>query len=225
MKPMATYSKFQAFTLIELLVVISIIAVLAAGVGVALRGNNPEAALRSAQSLTVGALASTRGQAALTQSNARILVQAKEDDDNFLRSIRIVVPDPANVGKWKQVGSEILLPEGVYIMPPVKSFSGVTFVDTDNNWNGGRFSNFLKLTTSTIDLDGLSNASRCLVSKDITSLGSVIGGPGRIVVTTGRRTGPSTIVLDNSNAVRGLSISNYGVASFVNEPKSFDLIP
>jgi prepilin-type N-terminal cleavage/methylation domain-containing protein len=214
----------RAFTIIELLVVISIIAVLAAGVGIALRGGNPDASLRSAQSLVVGALASARGQAALNQSNARILVQANSSDENFLRSIRVVIRDPITPSNWKQVGSEIILPEGVYVMPPTYTLGGVFFESQDNNWNSGRNSSFLSLTTASADLAGLANAATCLVSRDISPLGAVIGGGGRIVVTTGRRTGPATITLDNSAAVRGLAVSVYGIAGLVNEPGSFDLM-
>jgi len=214
----------RAFTLIELLVVIGIIAALASGVGIALRGNNPDASLRSAQGLAMGALSSARGQAALTQSNARFIVQADSTRDDFLRSIRVVIPDPANSALWKQVGTEIILPEGVYVVPPTNTLTGVTFDAASGTWNIGRNSTFLRTATGS-DVAGLSNAAAAttLVSRVITSLGSV-DGSGRIVVTSGRKTGAATIVLDNSSAVRGLSISRYGVASLINEPTSFDLI-
>lgn len=210
----------QAFTLIELLVVIGIIAVLASGVGLALRGNNPEASLRAAQGLAVGALSSARGQAALTQSNARIIVQADSNDLNFLRSIRIVVPDSATPGSWKQVGGEIILPENVYVVPPTGTLTGVTFVTANGAWNVGRNSTLFNAATAAVT--GLTNATTSLISKDISPLGTVEGG--RIVVTPGRRTSATAITLDNASAVRGLVVSRYGVASLVDEATSFDQI-
>jgi prepilin-type N-terminal cleavage/methylation domain-containing protein len=125
----------RAFTLIELLVVIGIIAAIASGVGIALRGNNPEATLRSAQGLALGALSSARGQAALTQTNARIIIQADRNEPNFLRSIRIVVPDLVTPGNWKQVGGEIVLPQNIYVVPPSGTLAGVTFETVNGAWN------------------------------------------------------------------------------------------
>lgn len=214
----------RAFTLIELLVVIGIIAILAAGIGVALRGNNPDASLRGAQGLISGVLSGARGQAALTQSNARIIVQADSTRDDFLRSIRVVIPDPANTAQWKQVGAEVILPPNVYVVPHINTLTGVTFDSTNGTWNVGRYSTFLRAATAA-DVAGLVNASAStiLVSRDITALGTV-DGSGRIVVTPGRASGATSVVLDNASAVRGLSVSRYGVATLVNEAESFDQI-
>lgn len=206
----------RAFTLIELLVVISIIAVLAAGVGLALRNNNPDASLRSAQGAALGALSSARGQAALTQVNARILVQADSAKDDFLRTLRIVIQDTATSGNnWKQVGTDIILPEGVYVVPP-STPSSVTLGTENGLWNDGRNSTLFNSAATTVG--GVTGS--WFVSKDISSLGTVDGG--RIVVTPGRKTSPTTLVLFNASAVRGLEVSRYGVASVINDPESFD---
>jgi len=212
----------KAFTLIELLVVIGIIAALASGVGIALRGNNPDASLRGAQGLVSGALSAARGQAALSQSTAQIIVQADVNDPNFLRSIRVVIPDASTpaTNDWKQVGSEIVLPEGIYLVPPTGTLTGVAFETENGTWNAGR--NSTLFNTATGSVTGLTNAITVLISKDISPLGTVDGG--RIVVTPGRRTGPTSVVLFNASAVRGLVVSRYGVASQVDEAASFDLI-
>lgn len=208
----------KAFTLIELLVVIGIIAVLAAGVGVALRGNNPDAVLRSAQGLASSALSAARGQAALTQSNARLVVQADRDRPDFLRTIRIVVA--AGGTTWRQVGSDIVLPEGAYVVPP-GALTGVTLSDDGGAWNIGR--NSTLFDSAAAPVDGMTDAgNRWLISKDISPLGTLEGG--RFVVAAGRKSGPVDYVLDNATAVRGLVVSRYGVPSFVNEAASFDLI-
>lgn len=208
----------RAFTLIELLVVIGIIAVLAAGVGVALRGNNPDGALRAGQGLASSALSAARGQAALTQSTARIVVQADRERPDFLRTIRVIV----NTGgsNWKQVGSDIVLPEGVFIVPP-GTLTGVTLSNEGGAWNVGRNSTLFE--TAATGVPGMTDAGALwLVSKEISPLGTLDGG--RFVVTAGRKTGPVDYVLFNAAAVRGLVVSRYGIPSFVNEPASFDQI-
>lgn len=204
----------RAFTLIELLVVIGIIAVLAAGVGVALRGDSPDASLRGAQGLTASALSAARGQAALTQSTARLIVQADSTKDDYLRTIRVVVQNGAN---WKQVGGDIILPEGVYIVPP-STITGVTFETENGAWNTERSSSLFNVTPAPVA--GITDSTLWLVSKDISQLGTVEGG--RIVVTPGRKTAPTAYVLFNASAVRGIDVSRYGVASLINEPASFD---
>lgn len=212
-------STAKAFTLIELLVVIGIISVLAGGIGIALRGNNPGASLRSAQGFVLSSLSSARGQAALTQSNARIVVQADNANDNFLRSIRIVIADSAAVGGWRQVGGEILLPEGVYVVPPVGSgLTGITLDATSGPWTTQRQSSLFN--TATESLGALRDATKLLTSKPISSLGTIDGG--NIIVAAGRKTGVNTIVLDNASAVRGLVVSRYGVASLVNDANSLN---
>lgn len=207
----------QAFTLIELLVVISIIAVLAGGVGVAMRGTNPDASLRAAQGSVLGALSSARGQAALSQVDARIIVQADINKDDFLRTVRVVIQNSASPGTWKQVGTDIVLPEGVYVVPP-GTLTGVTKDNENGTWNTERTSSLFDVGATAVS--GITDSTSWLVSKSITSLGTVDGG--RIVVTPGRKTGPTTLVLFNASAVRGLEVSRYGVASVINDPESFD---
>lgn len=214
-----------AFTLIELLVVISIIAVLAAGVGLALRGNNPESSLRSAQGLMVGALSSARGQAALAQTETRLVLQADSGDANFLRSIRVVAKEASDT-TWKQVGNEIILPEGVYVIPPQGStVTGVTFDETaQGGWIGAKKTNIQSSLFEATPQDlntiaGMEDAEIVLWSKEISSLGTVEGG-GDVFVTSGRKTGAVDVFLDNVAATRGLRISRYGVANLINDTDS-----
>lgn len=210
------YSR-RAFTLIELLVVISIIAVLAGGVGIAMRGTNPDASLRAAQGSVLGALSSARGQAALSQVDACIIVQADVNKDDFLRTVRVVVQTAPGATTWKQVGTDIVLPEGIYVVPP-GTLTGVTKDNEGGTWNTERTSSLFAVGANPVS--GITDSTAWLVSKNITSLGTVDGG--RIVVTPGRKTGPTSWVLPNASAVRGLEVSRYGVASVINDPESFD---
>lgn len=207
-----------AFTLIELMVVIGIIALLAGGAGIALRGNNPEASLRNAQGLAMSVLAAARGQAALSQTTARIIVQADSSKADFLRSFRIVVRDgDEDENKWKQVGTTVVLPEGIYIVPS-GSLDDVKYENDNGAWTAGRRSTLFDAVGPVFGVT-IEN-EEVLISKDISPLGNLDGG--RIVLTAGRTTGPTQVSLFNASAVRGLEVSRYGVASLINDSSSFD---
>lgn len=201
----------SAFTLVELLVVIGVIGALAAGVGLLLRGNNPGTALRSAQSTLASALSSARGQAALNQANAMLIVQADPAVENFLRSVRVVVSTSSG---WKEVGGEIILPEGVFVVP----HNATTTTLSDSSAN--RLSTFF---TTSAPVTGLSMTTNFLQSREISPLGAMGSGVGgRILVAPGRQTGANAFTIDNTSAVRGLIVSNYGVATLVNESETLD---
>jgi prepilin-type N-terminal cleavage/methylation domain-containing protein len=209
-----TKSSLRAFTLIELLVVIGIIAALAAGVGLAMRGPNPTATLRSGQGLVVSALSAARGQAALSQANAEIWVEADSPADaGFLRRIVVVV-------NGIQMGGDILLPEGAYIVPNA-AFSGVSMVESDGagSWPTTQVSTFFS-TRASKTLNGITK--QYLVSSGaLTSLGTVSGTSGKIVVGSGRRSTATNLEISNPGSARGVLISRYGVAIYVNEADSF----
>jgi prepilin-type N-terminal cleavage/methylation domain-containing protein len=209
----------KAFTLIELLVVIGIIAALASGVGLALRDNSPGAALRAAQGLTVSALSTARGQAALTQSTAKLIVQGDKTKETFLRAIRIVVSSDAGA-TWKQVGGEILLPKGAYIVPN-GAVDGMT--TTGSARKSTFFNNAAPATVTGIPAaDGTWISSGWISSLGVltTGSGSTISS-GNIVVGAGKVMGPNAVTMDNDEALRGVAVSRYGIATIVNDAASF----
>ena len=209
----------RALTLIELLVVIGIVAALAAGIGLALRDNNPSSALRAAQGLTVSALSSARGQAALTQSNAKLIVQADKTKETFLRAIRVVTSSDGGAN-WNQVGGEIVLPNGVYIVP-----NGT--VDGLTPAGSGRKSTFFS-SASPGSVTGIPAADGSWISSGwISPLGVLTTGSGstitsgNIVVASGKITAANAVTLDNYDSLRGLAVSRYGVPTIVNDAASF----
>lgn len=200
----------RAFTLIELLVVISIIAILAGGVGLALKGGNPGAALRGGQSTLVSSLSAAKGQAALNQANSMIIVDADSASDTFLRSVRVVVEKTA--GTWTEVGTPVILPQGVYVVPP-GSLGGVTLASS----SASRASDFF--VSGTPAITGVTGTF--LQSNKFNSLGTLSGGVGgRLLVAAGTITGPNAVTIDNSVAVRGLVLSKYGIPTLLNEGDS-----
>ena len=219
----------RAFTLIELMVVIGLIAVLAAGVGIAMKNKNPGSGLRSAQSTLVSLLSSARGQSALNQVDAMILVQADPSNINYLRSVKVVVRTTSGLPNFQEVGSEVILPEGVYVVPPSTSATGVTLKST----SASRLSQFV--VSGTIDGSTIGLSGTYYQSLYLTSLGGVatVGNSGaastqvvvkggRMLVSAGTQTAASAWTLDNDSAIRGFSVSKYGVASLISDSASLD---
>lgn len=110
-----------AFTLVELLVVIGLIALLATTLGVALTGKTGSS-LASAQQ-TVAALCGTaRAQAALHQTETRIVVHATRPttghSDKYLRVLQVFRAEPDGSDAWMAAGPPVYLPRGIYLVPP-----------------------------------------------------------------------------------------------------------
>jgi prepilin-type N-terminal cleavage/methylation domain-containing protein len=208
---MKSLSPTRGFTLIELLVVIGLIALLASGVGIALNNKNPGTMLQSAQGTLVGALSSARSQAALNQADAMIIVKAGDPSvENFLRSIQIVVEKTPGSDDWREVGTEIILPEGVYVVPGAT----ITNVMTDP---AGKPSTFFSGNAS-VRIDGTYTTDTYMCSGKFTSLGLLSGGlSGSILVAPGTFTSETNLTLENKNAARGLVISRYGIATSVDD--------
>jgi hypothetical protein len=183
-------------------------------VGIAMRNKNPTATLRGGQGLVVSALAAARGQAALTQANSELWVEADSPtDDGFLRRIIVVV-------NGAQVGGDILLPEGAYVVPSAP-FTGVTMVEADGSgsWPSNRVSTFFS-NRSSRSLNSVTK-QYLISSGSLTALGAVSGSSGKIIIGSGERTSASNLEISNPSAARGVLISRYGVATFVNEAESF----
>ncbi|MCS6245628.1 MAG: prepilin-type N-terminal cleavage/methylation domain-containing protein [Opitutus sp.] len=233
----AVRCRSSAFTLIELLVVIGLIGLLAGGLGVAMKNKNPGSGLRSAQSVLVSLLSSARGQSALNQVDAMMLVQADPARDNFLRSVRVVVQTASGATTWQEVGGEVVLPEGIYVVPPVTSVANAT-LSLLNNSDTKRRSLFVNTGTVTGGTSGLGilvPAGTYFQSLRLTSLGSVLDATsttatnsgikvtgGRLLVAAGRQTGPTAWELDNVSAIRGFVVSTYGVATLINDTATLD---
>lgn len=227
----------KGFTLIELLVVIGLIGILAAGIGIALRDGNPTAALKAGQNSITTLVSSARGQAALNQSDAMVIVDVTPDtatSDTCLRSLQVVVRAGPGLDQWRSVGNPIILPAGIYVVPPPSSsITGVTF---SGSWTDTRKSKGFQTTSGGAITERAYDAvaypyyptnafsgRSYLRFQVFNSLGQV-SNPATLLVTSGKKTGPSAVSLDNSEMVRGLLVSRYGVATLINESSTFDQV-
>ena len=142
MKP-PRYFRPRGFTLVELLLVMGIVAVLSAGLGVALQGGDRSVALRSAQGTLASLLTAARGQAALTGRNAALLVSVDPGANNYLHSLMVATRDAADTA-WIPTDDWLQLPDGVYVLPPTTPSAGLTAPGID--WGGLRSSAFSSAT-------------------------------------------------------------------------------
>lgn len=222
---MKTLPHPRGFTLIELLVVIGLIAVLAGGIGLSLGGGDKSNGIKSAQNIISSLLSGARGQAALSQSDAAIVVNVSTTDDNFLRELRIVKKNADN--KWIVAGNPVFLDKGVYLVPAQAAAlpsSNVSFDTTNGAWTVELYTQDYDTTDSVLlyyDDAGLNeiSSSRYRILRSFTSLGNTTDG--KIVLSTADVTGPNQLKFNNPNNIRGVKISRYGVATLINEAEGF----
>jgi len=222
----------RGFTLIELLVVIGLISVLVAGIGLSMRQGDPTSALRAGQNTLVGLMSAARGQAALNQTDAMIVVDVTNvNNDEFLRSLQVVVLTGAP-NFWRPVGDPILLPQGVYVVPPASATA--TGLVMTGDWTTRRSAGFISGTSGDIEERPVDAnytvpktnafASRKYLRFQKFNAFGTTGASGMLLVTSGRRSGAAEVTLDNPEFIRGLRLSKYGVPTFLNETVSMDKV-
>lgn len=207
------------FTLIELLVVIGVIGVLAAVIGMSLGRGNSGTALQSAQSVTASLLGGARAQAASTNSDGALVVNVTATSENHLREFYVVTWDGTN---WRAKGEPTLLPAGIYFVPS-NTPSGVTFEGTwaatirSSALTGANFNVKASDGSTNISSDDYRIVAR-FTQRGMTGANTI----SRVVFSPVERTSATNITFNNPAAVRGLTISNYGIATFINDAEAFN---
>lgn len=107
----------RAFTLLELMVVIALMAILGAGLGIVLtRGGGVP--LQAAETTLARIFQAARAQAALQQTEARVIIADTPDDgDRHLRFAGIVYRDADDPNLWRAANSGVRLPDGIRFRP------------------------------------------------------------------------------------------------------------
>jgi prepilin-type N-terminal cleavage/methylation domain-containing protein len=204
------------FTLVELLVVIALIAILVGGIGAALRNPGESVALQAAQGTLTSLLNATRGRAASTQQNARLVISADPADaEKYLRCIQVVWQDPANPAGWLADNDAFNLPVGVYVVP-----SSVLAVPGNPAWPAARRSTALPALPLEMTINGVAAPGLYYVS--FTPRGTT--GGGCVVLTVGRLRAGSpgpVLTLDAPDNVRGVLIRSSGALTLLNDAGAF----
>jgi prepilin-type N-terminal cleavage/methylation domain-containing protein len=195
------------FTLVELLVVIGLIAVLAGVLGLALGRGNSGAALQSSQATLQGLFSAARGQAAIRQNTAFIIVNIDPASEGFLREFYITVGGVAT-------GNPVTLSQGIYLVPRTEGMTFGGAVEFQGTWTN-------RLSTA---FDGAAVATPAGVTGTfgrivgITDRGTLSSTTGtKIVLAPAERVAANRIIFTNPEAVRGVTISSYGVLTLLND--------
>ena len=221
--PGRTGRRSAAFTLIELLVVIGLIALLSGGVGLALRDTGANE-LANAQIVLATLVGTTRAQAAVLQTEARLLIHGTRppagDGEKFLRLLQVVTADPAGSGNWRAAGEPVFLPRGIYVVPD--STEGL--VAPDVVWPAGATAtSSLGAATFNPALDsGAFGGAHWLEFRADGSVGCADGAEGtiRVLLTVGRKENDLPRFTHPSR-VRGLLVRPTGAVAFLNKWEDF----
>jgi general secretion pathway protein H len=222
------------FTLIELMVVIALIALLSVGVGMALRdaGGN---ALATGQTTLATMVGTARAQAAVNQTEAILAIfgtrPPADTSGNFLRMMQVFRNNSPGAARpdWLPVGNPVVLPPGVYVVPPSVSgllASGVVWPGNPPLLSGPFDSSSpvgLRQVTGT-PFGGSVTAYTLQFNADGTLFSLEQSGTAqyvRLVVATASLSAQNVPQFNNAAAARGLLVRRTGAVTFVNEAAAF----
>ena len=225
-KILARSARDGAFTLIEMVSVVGLIVFLLAGFGFALR-DNAGSALTSAQNTLGSLVGQARAQAAVNQTEARLLVYAVRppsgDVEKYLRLLQVFIASPQGSSTWVPVGSPVYLPRGTYFVPTTTTgllASGVAWPT-----NPAPVSTPIGTGTNPGQPTGTAfNGAGTVFYVEFKADGSLNPAANpyiKLAVTTGALGTNNLPAFNNAAAVRGILIRPNGAVSYVNEATGF----
>jgi type II secretory pathway pseudopilin PulG len=213
--------------LLELLVVVGLIALLAAGFGIAL-GDTGGNALASAQSTLATLAGSARAQAAVHQTEAVLAIYGTRpptgDPDKYLRLLQVFRNSTPGAARptWVATGSPAMLPRGVYVVPPSTAgllASGVTWPSNPPLVSTLRGPIALTQPAGTpFGTGATAFVVEFAADGTIAQIGAL--PHARLVVATAARAN-NLPQFNNNGAVRGLILRPTGALTFVNQAIGF----
>jgi type II secretory pathway pseudopilin PulG len=214
-----------AYTLIELLAVVGVILLLVGGIGFAL-GDAGATSLANAQNTLASLAGTARAQAAVRQTEARLLIYALRppngDIEKYLRYLRVVVAaTPGSTGPgstWLAVGPAVSLPRGIYVVPTAT----VGLVASGVTWpaNPAPVSTLMAATRYTVTGDPATTATDTYFALEFAPNGTVTPTAAKLAVSTATVSN-NLPAFNNSGAVRGVLFRTSGSVTLINEVNSF----
>ncbi len=207
------------------MIVIGLIIVLVSGLSLSL-GDSSGNSLGTAQNLVASLVGTARAQAAVNQTEARVVIYATRppsgDPDKYLRLLQVFVANPEGSQTWQPVGSPVYLPRGVYVVPTATAgllASGVIWLA-----NPQPVSKTIGAFTMSTQPTGtvFAGAPSCFYV-EFEPDGSIKPASTpytQIAVATATLTN-NLPAFNNSGAVRGVIIRPSGAVTFVNDATSF----
>lgn len=221
------------FTLLELLVVIAVLAAATAVLFTGFGAGGRAAALQAGQASVANLLSAARVQAMASGRPVRLLVHIDQTSDaepgRFLRYL--VLQRLGADGAWLTL-QDIYLPGGVYVVPgnfaslPAGLFPATPVVPWTRMDGAALRSTVLRdsaLTFATVNHPLGERWAEINLSPLGTTVqsGDLIIASGRLRPPAARGAGESPVELDNADAVRGVSLSSYGVAVLIDGRTGF----
>jgi hypothetical protein len=211
------------------MMVIALIALLVGAFGLSL-GDSGGNSLASAQKSVGSLVGAARAQAAVNQTEARLVVYATRppagDSDKYLRLLQVFRNEPFGSSTWVAVGSPTYLPRGVYLVPTSTTgllASGVTWPTNPaplSTLNSG-----FSLNSASAPIGTAFSGATLLwfgFNPDGSISGTVTITPyAKLVVATGALSSTSLPAFNNAGAVRGVLTRPTGAVTFVNDAASF----
>ena len=214
--------RIAGFSLIEIMSVLAVIIILIGAVGFSLR-DNAGSSLTSAQNTLGSLIGQARAQAAVNQTEARLMIYGvRGSDERYLRLLQVFIASPQGSTTWVPVGSPVYLPRGVYVVPPTTTgllATGVTWLTNPapvSTFGTGPNPNQLTGTAF--------NGANTVFFVQFTADGSITPTPNpyiKLAVTTGAIGTNSLPAFNNQFAVRGILIRPNGAVSYVNSTDGF----
>lgn len=222
---MSNSAKRHGFTLFELLAVVGLMAVVVAVAVGGLREAGGGAARDAAVALLDSRVAEARQLATSRGEPVRLLVcNDPALTERYLRTVVLAVPDGSG---WRAADGGSPLPAGIVVLPAVAlATSGPGAVRRDgDDWTRGS-GGALRSTALTPYAESGTEPAILGTTFWLMVRFSATGGTssGDLVVATGRRCDeavPVTLVCEQPDNVAGLSLSAYGVATFVHGRAGF----
>lgn len=213
------------FTLFELLAVVALMAVVVAVTVGGLRGSGTGVARDAAVAMMASRVTEARQLATSRGEPVRLLVCADTaQPERYLRFVAIAVPDG---GGWRVADGGSHLPEGVVVLPDVAlPTNGPGAVRREgDDWSRGS-GGALRSTALLPYAENGTEPSILGTTRWLMVRFSATGGTssGDLVVAAARRRDeavPVTVVCEQPDNVAGLSLSAYGVATFVRRRAEF----
>ena len=209
------------------MIVIGLIILLVSGLSLSL-GDTAGNSLSSAQNLVATVVGAARAQAAVNQTEARVVVYATRppsgDADKYLRLLQVFVANPEGSNTWQPVGSPVYLPRGVYVVPTATA----GLLSTGVVWpsNPQPVSKTLGTFALTVQPTGTAFAGALTVFYLEFEPDGSIKSPPAVAPYTQLAVATATVTnnlptFNNPGAVRGVIIRPNGAVTYVNDAASF----
>ncbi len=215
----------RGFTLIEVMTVVGLIVILVGGSSFALR-DKAGSSLTSAQNTLAALVGQARAQAAVNQTEARLLVYAVRtpagDVEKYLRLLQVFIASPQGSTTWVPVGSPVYLPRGVFLVPTPTT--GLLAAGVVWPTNPAPLSTLGTAANPNQPVGTAFNGAGTVFFLQFNPDGSLSPAANpyiKLALTTGGFAANNLPAFNNANAVRGLIIRPSGAVSFVNDASGF----